>query len=148
MDSTVMTALAAALGSLVGAAASIGTTWISQRRQSSRATAEWKLRERESLYKEFITEASRLFGDAMVTSLDRPDQLVALYGILSRIRLISGDDVLSKAVGCCHRIVGLYRRPNMTAEQIRAAFEANEFDPLKEFSAACRMELLAMSSIM
>ena len=143
-----MTALAAALGSLVGATASIGTTWLSQRRQSIRATAEWKLRERESLYKEFIMEASRLFGDAMVNSLDRPDQLVALYGILSRIRLISGDDVLSKAVGCCHRIVGLYRRPNMTAEQIRAAFEANEFDPLKEFSAACRMELLAMSSIM
>ena len=148
MNSTVVTALAAALGSLVGASASIGTTWISQRRQSIRVTAEWKLRERESLYKEFIMEASRLFGDAMVNSLDRPDQLVALYGILSRIRLISGDDVLSKAVGCCHRIVGLYRRPNMTAEQIRAAFEANEFDPLKEFSAACRMELLAMSSIM
>ncbi len=148
MDSTVVTALAAALGSLVGATASIGTTWLSQRRQSIRANAEWKLRERESLYKEFIMEASRLFGDAMVNSLDRPDQLVALYGILSRIRLISGDDVLSKAVGCCHRIVGLYRRPNMTAEQIRAAFEANEFDPLKEFSAACRMELLAMSSIM
>lgn len=148
MDSTVVTALAAALGSLVGATASIGTTWLSQRTQSIRATAERKLRERESLYNDFIMEASRLFGDAMVNSLDRPDQLVALYGILSRIRLISGDDVLSKAVGCCHRIVGLYRRPNMTAEQIRAAFEANEFDPLKEFSAACRMELLAMSSIL
>jgi hypothetical protein len=148
MDSTVVTALAAALGSLVGATASIGTTWLSQRRQSIRASAEWKLRERESLYKEFIMEASRLFGDAMVKSLERPDQLVGLYGILSRIRLISGDEVLSKAVGCCHRIVELYRRPNMTAEQIRAAFEANDFDPLKEFSAACRMELLAMSSIM
>ena len=147
MDSTVVTALAAALGSLVGASASIGTTWISQRRQSIRASAEWKLRDHESLYKEFIMEASRLFGDAMMKSLERPDQLVGLYGILSRIRLISGDEVLSKAVGCCHRIVELYRRPNMTAEQIRAAFEANEFDPLKEFSAACRMELLAMSSI-
>ena len=148
MNSTVVTALAAALGSLVGATVSIGTTWISQRRQSIRASAEWKLRDHESLYKEFIMEASRLFGDAMMKSLERPDQLVGLYGILSRIRLISGDEVLSKAVGCCHRIVELYRRPNMTAEQIRAAFEANEFDPLKEFSAACRMELLAMSSIM
>jgi hypothetical protein len=147
MDSTVVTALAAALGSLVGATASIGTTWISQRRQSIRASAEWKLRDHESLYKEFIMEASRLFGDAMVKSLERPDTLVGLYGILSRIRLISGDEVLSKAVGCCHRIVELYRRPNMTADQIRAAFEADEFDPLKEFSAACRAELLAMSSI-
>jgi hypothetical protein len=148
MNSTVVTALAAALGSLVGATTSIGATWISQRRQSIRATAEWRLRERESLYKEFIMEASRLFGDAMVKSLERPDQLVGLYGILSRIRLLSGDEVLSKAVSCCRQIVELYRRPNMTAEQIRAAFEDNEFDPLKEFSAACRMELLAMSSIM
>src|ERR1700675_1539108 len=148
MDSTVVTALAAALGSLAGASVSIGTTWITQPRQALRPPAEVKLRERESLYKEFIMEASRLFGDAMVNSLDRPDQLVALYGILSRIRLISGDEVLSKAVGCCHRIVELYRRPNMTADQIRAEFEANEFDPLKEFSAACRAELLAMSSIM
>ena len=147
MDSTVVTALAAALGSLVGATASIGTTWISQRRQSIRASAEWKLRDHESLYKEFIMEASRLFGDAMMKSLERPDQLVGLYGIFSRIRLISGDEVLSKAVGCCHRIVELYRQPNMTADQIRAAFEANEFDPLKEFSAACRAELLSMSSI-
>src|SRR5207253_10240464 len=133
MDSTVVTALAAALGSLVGATASIGTTWISQRRQSIRATAEWKLRDHESLYKEFIMEASRLFGDAMVNSLDRPDQLVALYGILSRIRLISGADVLRKAVGCCHRIVGRYRRADMTAEQFRAACEADEFDRLTEF---------------
>ncbi len=147
MDSAGVTALAAAVGSLVGGTASIATTWISQRRQSIRATAEWRLRERETLYKEFIMEASRLFGDAMVNSLDRPGQLVALYGILSRIRLISGDDVLGKAVDCCHQLVGLYRRPNMTAEEIRAAFDANEFDPLKEFSAACRMELSKMSSI-
>src|ERR1700726_2572319 len=117
MDSTGVTALAAALGSLVGATVSIGTTWISQRK--------WKLRERELLYKEFIMEASRLFGYAMVNSLDRPDQFVALYGILSRIRLIAGEDVLTTAVDCCRRIVELYRRPNMTAEQIRAAIEAN-----------------------
>jgi hypothetical protein len=146
MESTGVTALAAALGSLVGATASIGTTWISQRRQSSRASAEWRLRDREALYKEFIMEASRLFGDAMVNSLERPEQLVSLYGILSQIRLLSGDEVLSTAVGCCHRIVKLYHRPNLTPDQFRAAFEANEFDPLREFSAACRTELLAMAS--
>src|SRR5260370_41542942 len=109
MDSTVVTALAAALGSLVGATASIGTTWISQRRQSIRASAEWKLRDHESLYKEFIMEASRLFGDAMVKSLERPDQLVGLYGILSRIRLSSGEAGCSTAGGCCPGICEIYR---------------------------------------
>jgi hypothetical protein len=146
VDNAVVTAMAAALGSLVGASGSIVTTWISQRAQSTRANVEWKLRERESLYKDFIMEASRLSADAMMSSLERPDQLVVLYGILSRIRLVSGDDVLGKATGCCRRIVELYKRPNMTPEQLRAAFESFQFDPLNDFSAACRAELLAMAA--
>jgi hypothetical protein len=143
-----VTALAAAMGSLVGASASILTTWISLRKQSLRAKVEWKLHERETLYKEFIMEASRLSADAMVHSLECPDQLVALYGILSRIRLVSGDEVLSQAVNCCHRIVERYRTPNLTANQVYGTFKANAFDPLKEFSAACRVELWDLSATM
>jgi hypothetical protein len=146
VDSSVIAALAAALGSLVGASASIVTTWLSQRAQSARANVEWRLRERESLYKEFIMEASRLSADAMLNSLDRPDQLVGIYGILSQIRLVSSDDVLGKATSCCRRIVELYKRPNMSADELRAAFETNQFDPLNGFSAACRVELSVMSA--
>jgi hypothetical protein len=146
MTSTVVTAMAAAMGSLVGAAASISTTWITQRTQTIRAHSEWKLRQRESLYNEFITEASRLAVDALAHCLERPDQLIALYGILSRIRLISGEEVVRQGEACCRRIIELYGRPNLTTDQIRAAVEAHdvdEIDPLKEFSTACRNELLA-----
>jgi hypothetical protein len=146
MDSTVVTAMAATLGSMVGASASIATAWITQRTQAVRANAEWKLHERDTLYREFITEASRLAVDALMHSLERPDQLVALYGILSRIRLIASDEVLERAEDCCRRIVELYGRPNMTPGQIHTAFEANELDLLKDFSLACRKELMAMSS--
>ncbi|HEV2972049.1 MAG TPA: hypothetical protein VGY55_18900 [Pirellulales bacterium] len=48
MDATVVTAMAAAIGSLVRASASIATTWLTQRTQSTRAATEWKLHERES----------------------------------------------------------------------------------------------------
>jgi hypothetical protein len=146
MDSTLITAMAAVLGSLVGASASIGTTWIAQRKQTIREHTEWKLREREALYGEFITEASRLAMDAMVHSLDRPDQFVKLYGLLSRIRLLSGEEVLTRAEACCRQIVDLYWEPNMTPEEIRAAFESNQLDPLKDFSTACRAELLEISA--
>ena len=81
-----------------------------------------------------------------MTSLERPDQLVVLYAILSRIRLVSSDDVLRKATSCCRRIVERYKRPNLTPDQLRAAFESYRFDPLNEFSAACREELLTMAS--
>ena len=146
MISTVVTATAAALGSLVGAAASIATTWITQRTQTLRANSEWKLREREALYKEFITEASRLTIDALAHCLERPDQLMALYGILSCIRLMSGEEVVRQGEACCRRIIELYGRPNLTTDQIRAAVEAHdldEIDALKDFSTACRNELLA-----
>jgi hypothetical protein len=84
--------------------------------------------------------------EALVHALEKPDQLMALYGILSRIRLMSGDDVLRTAEEVCHRIVELYRGPNLTPDQILAEFEADRLDPVKEFSAACRTELLALSS--
>ena len=146
MNSTVVTAMAAALGSLLGAAASIATTWITQRTQTIRAHSEWKLRERESLYKEFITEASRLAIDALAHSLEQPDKLMALYGVLSCIRLMSGEAVVREGEACCRRIMELYGRPNLTTDQIRAAAEGHDLDgvdPLKEFSTACRKELLA-----
>src|SRR5271157_6025045 len=146
MDSTVVTAMAAALGSLVGAAASIATTWITQQTQTIRADSEWKLRERKSMYKRFIREGSRLAIDAVAHSLEKPDKLIALYGILSCIRLMSGEEVVRRGEACCYRIIELYGRPNLTTDHIRAAAEAQDLDgmdPLKEFSAACRKELLA-----
>ena len=146
VDSSVVTAAAAALGSLVGASASIATTWITQRTQSLRANMEWKLREREALYKEFITEASRLAIDATTHSMERPDQVMTLYGILSCIRLVSGEEVVRQGEACCRRIIELYGQPNLTTDELRAAVaakEVGELDPLKEFSDACRDELLA-----
>src|SRR5258708_37794768 len=129
MDSTVLTATAAALGSLVGALVSVVTTWITQRKQAIRASTEWKLRERESLYGQFLAEASRLAVDALSHSLERPDQLAGLYGLPSRVRLLSSEEVLGQAGACCRRIVEPYRRPNMTAGQVHPALETNELHP-------------------
>jgi len=146
MNPTVLTATATALGSLVGASASIATTWIAQRIQTIRANSEWKLRERESLYREFITEASRLTIDALANSLERPDQIMALYGIMSCIRLMSGEEIVRQGEACCRRIIELYEGPNLTTDQIREevkAHDLDDIDPLKDFSTACRNELLA-----
>lgn len=146
MDASYFAAAATALGSVVGASASIATTWLAQRTQAIRASNEWKLREREALYREFIVEASRASLDALMHSMERPEQMINLYAILSRIRLLSGDEIVRQGEACCRRIVELYGQPNMTTDQIRIAVERNEFDkldPLKQFSNACRDELMA-----
>ena len=145
MNSTVITAIAAACGSLVGTAATIVTTWITQRTQTVHAEREAKLRVREALYGEFITEASRLTIDAVGHSLENLDTFVKLYGILGRIRLVAADPVLAAAEACCRQLVHLYAKPNMTVEQIRVAFERDRLDPIRDFSVACRKELLEIA---
>ncbi len=145
MNSTIITAIAAACGSLMGAAATIVTTWITQRTQMVHAQREAKLRERQTLYSEFITEASRLTIEALSHSLEKPDTFVALYAILSRIRLVAADSVLDAAEACCRQLVDLYAKPNMTVEQIRLAFERDRLDPIRDFSVACRNELLEIA---
>jgi hypothetical protein len=145
MESTLITAMAGVFGSLVGASASIGTTWLTKRTEILRTTAERKLRERESLYNQFLTEASRVAVHALTHSFDGPDQIVALYGILSRIRLVASHTVVREGEMCCVRILAMYGKPSMTADEIRGvvatANDLAELDPLKAFSNACREEL-------
>src|SRR5271165_519674 len=133
MESTMVTAVAALLGSFMGAAASILTTWMTQRTQSVREQMETRLRERQALYGEFITEASRLTVEAFSHSLEKPDTFVKLYGDLGRIRLIAADSVLASAEACVQEIVELYAKPNLTIEQIRTAIEREHIDPVKDF---------------
>ena len=145
MDSTFLTAVAAACGSLVGAAATSVTTWITQRTQTVHAEREEKLRNHEALYGEFITEASRLTVEALGHSLERPDTFVKLYGITGRIRLVATDPVLAAADASIRQIIDLYAKPNLTVEQIRLAFERDRLDPIRDFSVACRKELLEIA---
>lgn len=141
MDSSMITATAALLGSLAGASASIFTNWMTERSQFVRQHAVEELRRRQLLYEEFIKDASNSVIDSLTNSLDRPDKFVKLYSSLSCIRLLSSPPVLAAAEECCRQIVELYSRPNMTVDEIRASFEVNDFDPVREFSAACRAEL-------
>ena len=97
MDTALVSAMAAVLGSIAGGSAAIATTWISQKSQTNRERAKWETRKRETLYGDFITEASRLFADSLDHSLDNPETLVKLYATVGRIRLVSSDAVLAAA---------------------------------------------------
>lgn len=139
MNPSIVTAVAAACGSLVGAAATIATTWITLRAQTTLTEREEKFRRREALYAEFITEASRLTIEALSRTLEEPATFVHLYGILGRIPLVA---VVSAAEACARQIVDLHVHPNLTVEQIRLAFERDQLDPVRDFSVAYRRELI------
>jgi hypothetical protein len=146
MDANLITGLAGVLGSVTGASAAIATTWISQRNQTIRERAKWETRKRETLYGDFITEASHLAADAFDHSLDKPETLVRLYANLGRIRLVSSDAVLAAAEECCDRLVDLYAKPNRTMGEIYTTMRSDELEFFKRFSDACRVELRRYST--
>jgi hypothetical protein len=138
--------MAGVLGAVSGASAAIATTWITQRNQTIRERAKSETRKRETLYGDFITEASRLIADAFDHSLDKPETVVKLYAILGRIRLVSSDAVLAAAEECCDRILKLYAEPNRTIDQLFTTLHGGELEVFKHFSAACRVELRKYSA--
>ena len=146
MDANVITGLAGVLGSVSGASAAIATTWISQKSQTTRERAKWETRKRETLYGDFITEASHLIADAFDHSLDKPETLVKLFANLGRIRLVSSDAVLAAAEACCQRIVDLYAKPNRTIDELFTTLRGDELEFFKRFSDACRVELRRYSA--
>jgi hypothetical protein len=140
MDSAIIAALAAVGGSLVGAMGSFISGSITQRYHDRRDLLSAQLMRSEALYSDFISESARRLVDALEHNEVDPKELVPIYALISRIRLISSQQVLDAAEAALNTILATYPQPNLTPEQIRAGTIPGE-DQLKNFSEVCRREL-------
>jgi hypothetical protein len=143
VNPNIVTGGAVVLGSLVGALASLASTWFTLRYQGRRDHLARQISRREALYSNFVSEAARMYSDALVHTMDAPQSMATLWGLLAHIRLSGSQTVLDAAERIATAIIEQYRAPNLTAEEIRDRFLTNG-DPLKEFSLAGRMELEEM----
>jgi hypothetical protein len=145
MDTAVVSAASAILGSLVGGSASMATAYMTQRTQARRAEIQAEIHKREVLYTDFIAECSKLALDSMEHTLDSPDKFLSAYALVNRIRLVASDAVLQAAEAALEEIFERYRGPNLPLEKIREISSLKSIhDPLKPFSEACRNELRAL----
>jgi hypothetical protein len=94
---------------------------------------------RRKLYRQFIEEASRLYADALVSDGAEISQLVNLYSLVGRMRLVSGEAVIEAAEKAGLLILETYLSPNRTFLDLPALLK--EMDPLSDFAEACRREL-------
>lgn len=144
MDTALLGALSAVLGSVVGGSASVATTWIAQKTVSRREFAREELRKREALYGEFIGECAKLFMDAFTHSLDKPETLLPVFALINRIRLCASRKVLAEAERLLGRLSDQYFAKNLTVEELRKLAHTGQADPLSAFGEACRAELKAL----
>ena len=142
LDGPVIVATAALAGSLVGAFSSVAATFIGQRLQARWTQLRVELEERDKLYGMFVEEAVHLFVDSIQKSAIEPAKIMRFYSKVARIRLTSTDEVLHAAEQVGERLFDAYERPPDDPAEIlaRYAHGTDNFDPLREFTAACRLE--------
>ncbi|PNG26229.1 hypothetical protein [Methylocella silvestris] len=147
MDPALISALSALAGSLIGGLTAIATTWFTQH---GRLVSERRVREvvrREALYTEFIAEISRLLVDALEHECQTLGQFVNVYAQIGRMRLISSPEVVAKAEKLVRFIGDAYMAPNMSFADLKAMVSKGDADPLKDFSEACRTEMIAFENL-
>ena len=152
MDTGVLSAVSALVGSIVGLSASVAASWVSQRTQARRHAIDAEIKKREALYAEFITECSKLAIDALDHSLEHPDKILTIYALENRIRLCASESVITAADQAIQWIGEQYMKENLAPGELRqlvlTAFHDPERrdDPLKPFSETCRRELASLYS--
>jgi hypothetical protein len=141
MDAAFISALSALGGATIGGLASFGSSWLTQRTQLRFSQHEAVKAKREALYAEFVDEASRLYGDAMGHQKDDVADLVKIYAVIGRIRLVSPRPVITAAERTFDTIIQAYLGPNRTLHEVLDDVHRGGFHFLAEFGEACRQDL-------
>jgi hypothetical protein len=145
MDPTILSAMSAVLGSLVGGSATVATAWITQRSLNRRRLFAAEISRRQTLYGAFINECSARALDSFEHTLDKSERLLSIYALLNRIRICASDKVLSEAERALASITEQYFSPNLSLEQLHALMrDGARSDPLRSFAEACRAEVRSM----
>ena len=100
MDSSIIAAFSAILGTTVGGLTTFATTFLTQRYAMRRDILAKDVANREQLYSEFLKEVGNLYFDSVNRTLDDTSQqasLMRMYSLVGRVRMISSEAVLTSA---------------------------------------------------
>ncbi len=142
MDAAYLSALSALAGSVVGGLTTGLSTWISQSVSARAGLVSAHLARREELFRDFIVSASRIYGEALTSSEPKIPELVGLYALLNRMRVLCRPETVDAGEKLMRLIVDTFSAPNRTFKQLHDLVKAGDtIDALKEFSLAAREEI-------
>jgi hypothetical protein len=147
MDAAYFSGLAALAGSVIGGLTSLGATWLTQHSQLGAQRSARNFERRETLYKDFINEASRLCVDAFEHDRTELSNLVKLFAMISQMRVVSAPGVVEDADRVARLIMETYVAPNKAFGDLESTLESDMVDPLRRFSEACREELQRLGAV-
>jgi hypothetical protein len=140
MSSSVVSALAALAGAIIGGLTSVLASWLAQRVQArALLSVQDKLR-RQELYRDFIEVAAKAYVDALQHGQPDISSLVEVYAKISRMRVLSSPKVTEAADKIVRTIVDTYLEPDKTFIELREMVSSGKVDLLRSFSEVCREE--------
>ncbi len=142
MDVAYLSALSALAGSVVGGLTTGLSTWITQSVSAKASLLSGHLARREELFREYIISASKVYGEALTSSEAKIPELVDLYALLSRMRVLSQPETVAAAERVMTLIVDTFQEPNKSFKELHDMVVSDKkIDPLKDFSTAARREI-------
>jgi hypothetical protein len=146
-DAAYLPAVAALAGSAIGGLTSLASAWLTQRHQDRAKRLLQDKGRRQSLYKQFIDEASKLYADALVHDKSDISALVSIYALMGQMRIVSSLAVVGKAETVVRTIVDTYFAPNKTFPEFRALIDSGTIDLLRAFTDECRADLQTVEDL-
>lgn len=140
-SASILTAMVGLAGAIIGGLTSFLTSWLTLRTQMQQKTRAAARGRREKVYTDFIKEAARLVGDALSHERGDVSDLIALYAMVARMRLLASNEVIVRAEEVLKAIVSAYQAPNRTVHELTQFARDGGLDPLRHFSETCRAEL-------
>ena len=147
MDSGYITALAALGGAALGGLTSFATSWTTMRTQMKAQRRDTSKSSRQKLYKAFIDESAKIYGDALIHDKLELSGLIDLHAVVSQMRIVSSGPVIETAVNVVKVITETYGQPNKSPEELEVMVSNGSVDILRSFSASCRDEFEASLEI-
>jgi len=146
MNTATLSALAALGGSALGGITPLVSNYLIQKGLVKREMLSRELAERQTLYADFIQFATKVYVNATTKQLDDVDDLIALYALVSRIRLLASEPVIGAAEQFATRVTRRYGEKALSIEDLRNETLTPHVDPLHDFSTLCRQEMRAFLS--
>ena len=140
IESGYITGLAALGGAASGGLTSFATSWTTLRTQMKAQRRDSSKSQRQKLYKAFIDNSAKIYGDSLIHDKLETTGLIDLHALVSQMRIVSSGPVIETAVNVVKAITETYSQPNKSSEEIKAMVSNGSVDILRSFSEACRHE--------
>ena len=141
METALIGTLSALTGSAIGALAPVLSNVILQRSTTRREFLTRSVASRESLYSDFINQASHLYVSSLTRDMEDFESLLQVHALVGRMRLTSSGEVVKEADALMRKITANFSQKNMTLNEIQKLSLSAGKSPIEPFSLACRIEL-------